>query len=162
MGRFTADQVASAIGYVEEKLQLTFHEEQRIAIEKFVAEHDLFVALPTSFGKSLIFQSMPLIFDYLGHQSNNHSIAVVISPLTSLTEDQISRSQKLGLKAVNLSSVVENSVDWQSVVNGEFSIVYSSPEKILSDKGTKLLTSSHYNKHLCGIFIDEGHCIAKW
>ena len=139
MGQFTADQVASAIGHVEEKLQLAFYEEQRIAIEKFVSDHDLFVALPTSFGKSLIFQSMPLIFDYLRHQTTtHHSIAIVISPLTSLTEDQICRSEKLGLKAVNLSSVVENSVDWQSVIKGEFSIFYSSPETILSDKGTKL------------------------
>ena len=161
MSRFSTAEVASAITHVEEKLQLTFYSEQREAIENFITGHDLFVALPTSFGKSLIFQSMPLISDYLRHQATG-SIALVISPLISLTEDQVYRSQKLGLKAVNLNSLAQNNEAWQSALNGEFQVVYSSPETILSDKGTKLLTSNKYTKNLCGIFIDEAHCIAKW
>ena len=40
--------------------------------------------------------------------------------------------------------------------------VYTSPEMILEDSGTTLLMSDTYSDRLCGIFVDEAHCIAKW
>ena len=42
-----------------------FKEEQFLAIEKFVTGSDVFVSLPTGFGKSLIYGLLPAVFDCL-------------------------------------------------------------------------------------------------
>ena len=40
-------------------------EKQREALEAFTSGHDMFVALPTGYGKSIIFGVLPLLFDKL-------------------------------------------------------------------------------------------------
>ena len=60
---------------------------QKLAIRKvFVEKEDVFVNLPTGFGKSLICQALPLVFDHVSDESGH--IIVVVSPLVSLMEDQ--------------------------------------------------------------------------
>ena len=46
--------------------------------------HDVFVALPTGFGKSLCYCCLPYVFDKLQGFTNG-SIAVVVSPLKRKT-----------------------------------------------------------------------------
>ena len=65
----------------------------------------VFVNLPTGSGKSLIYQVLPLVFDHVTDESGH--IAVVVSPLVSLMEDQGKYLRSLGLSAVNISSNVE-------------------------------------------------------
>ena len=62
---------------------------QREALEKLVNGEDVFVIQPTGSGKSLIFQSAPIVFDLVKPLPNAKSIAIVISPLVSLMEDQV-------------------------------------------------------------------------
>ena len=48
--------------------EITFTElkpKQREAIEAFVSEKDVFVALPTGYGKSVIYGILPSLFDKL-------------------------------------------------------------------------------------------------
>ena len=40
-------------------------EKQREALEAFTSGHDMFIALPTGYGKSIIFGVLPLFFDKL-------------------------------------------------------------------------------------------------
>ena len=50
---------------------------QREAITQIVLKHkDVFVSLPTGFGKSIIFQALPLVFDQYAH-CNSFAFAVV-------------------------------------------------------------------------------------
>ena len=64
---------------------------QRDALEKLVGGQDVFAIQPTGSAKSLIFQSAPIVFDTIRPLSNAKSIALVISPLASLMQDQVFR-----------------------------------------------------------------------
>ena len=59
----------------------------------------MFVIQPTGSGKSLIFQSAPIVFDTIRLLSNAKSIALVISPLASLMQDQVRYLKSVGIKA---------------------------------------------------------------
>ena len=49
----------------------------------------MFVNLPTGYGKSLVFQCLPISADALLDKPRGSSPVVVISPLRSLVEDQV-------------------------------------------------------------------------
>ena len=61
---------------------------QQKALEKLVNSEDVFVIQTTRSGKSLIYQSSPMAIDIVKETTFN-SIAVVISPLTLLMQDQV-------------------------------------------------------------------------
>ena len=62
-------------------LELNVH--QKRAIQAIVVDKkDVFVNLPTGFGKSLIYQALPFVFDHV-KKSAGH-IVVVVSPLGNL------------------------------------------------------------------------------
>ena len=134
--------------------------QQKTGIRKIVEERkDVFVNLPTGFGKSLLYQALPLVFD-LTSQEPGH-IVVVVSPLISLMEDQVSHLKELGLKAANISSLEDG--DRTRVENGEYSLVYGSPEAWLKNERWRfMLTNSVYSKKLCAIAVDEAHVVRQW
>ena len=55
--------VNKAVEEVSGYLEVTLKEKQREAIEGFCSGNDVFVSLPTGYGKSLIFAVLPLVFD---------------------------------------------------------------------------------------------------
>jgi bloom syndrome protein len=62
---------------------------QKQAIEVFMNQkRDIFVNLPTGYGKSLIYQALPLCFDVLNRRESKNTV-VVISPLINLMKDQV-------------------------------------------------------------------------
>ena len=63
-------------------------EEQLQVVKAFVEGKDVFVSLPTGAGKSLCFALLPLVFDSLHQQCGR--IAVIVSPLIALMQDQVS------------------------------------------------------------------------
>ena len=133
---------------------------KKLELGKIVEERkDVFVNLPTGFGKSLLYQALPLVFD-LTSQEPGH-IVVVVSPLISLMEDQVSHLKELGLKAANISSLEDG--DRTRVENGEYSLVYGSPEAWLKNERWRfMLTNSVYSKKLCAIAVDEAHVVRQW
>jgi ATP-dependent DNA helicase RecQ len=66
-------------------------------------KRDIVVNLPTGYGKSIIYQALPLIFDHVTNTSGH--IAIVVSPLLTLIEDQVATLQKYGISVVSLSHV---------------------------------------------------------
>ena len=71
-------EVAKEHGY--EKLK----EEQLLAIDEFVSGKDVFVSLPTGFGKSLIYGLLPAVYDRVRGYTMPTSVAIVVSPLSKL------------------------------------------------------------------------------
>ena len=75
---------------------LVLKEEQELAVEALLSGKDIMVVLPSSFGKSIIYQS----FVVPKKLTVSSSILVVV-PLRSIIEDQLGCSD-LGQKAVAL------------------------------------------------------------
>ena len=61
------------------------HQEKSVRV--FFKGKNIFVNLPTVYGKSLIFQCIPIVADVLRCNSRGTNIMVVISPLRSLMDD---------------------------------------------------------------------------
>ena len=144
--------------------------EQELAILQFIAGRDVFVSLPTGEGKSLIYATLPLLFQSIrGHivvsrsTANNHiCIVLVVSPLSSLMEDQVSNFHKKGLSCVALHRG-ENQAIMSRVISGEFQIVYLSPETLLQDlRVREMFRSDVYMDNLVALVVDEAHCIHTW
>ena len=55
--------IDDAVKKVCEDIGVVFKDKQLEAIKCFCAGHDVFVSLPTGYGKSLIYAVLPLIFD---------------------------------------------------------------------------------------------------
>ena len=96
---------------------------QKDAIKCIVDEkRDVLVNVPTGFGKSIIFQALPLIFSSREHgvnQSQNlwgqdtqptRHIILVVSPLNSLMKDQVTRLHSLGVSAIALNDITSDSI----------------------------------------------------
>lgn len=67
-------------------------------LETYMLGKHVIGVLPTGYGKSVIFQMLPSMSDYLNEEGNK-SITVVISPLNALIEDQVSNLNVGGVKA---------------------------------------------------------------
>ena len=124
---------------------LNVHKKQ--AIRKIIVDkEDLFVNLPTGFGKSLIYQSLPLVFDHVSEQTGH--IVVVVSPLVRLMEDQVQHLRSLGVSAVNISTKTE--IDRSKIKKGEYSVVYGSPEAwLMNERWRSMLGNDVYTSKLC-------------
>lgn len=137
-----------AFGYDE------FRHSQKDIIQNVLAGNDTLAVMPTGGGKSLCYQIPALIFE---------GITVVISPLISLMQDQVSSLEKKGICSVFINSTLE----WEEFLDasarikmGEVKIVYVSPEGLSSNKVRELLTNPLV-KVSC-VCIDEAHCISEW
>ena len=66
---------------------------------------DVFVNLPTGFGKSVIFQAAPFCWDFLRQiqAGSPSSIAIVISSLSALMKDQLNSLSTRGIQAACLT-----------------------------------------------------------
>ena len=129
------------------------------AISEFVqGERDLFVNLPTGYGKSLIYQALPVVFDNL---SNSEHVVVVVSPLVNLMKYQVKSLRALGISAVSLISLEEGEVE--KVERALFSHVFGTPESWLkNERWRQILSNPIYTKKLCCIAVDEAHVIKNW
>ena len=93
--------------------------EQENALREFLGGQNIFVNLPTGYGKSLIFQCLPITADALLEKPRGSSVLVAISPLRSLMEDQIRHVNNMGVPAIAITD--EEGVEIiQQVMNGNY------------------------------------------
>ena len=152
-----------------EKLCLLFklnieqlYPEQQKSIRAFMEKGDVFVNLPTGYGKSLIFQCLPIVADVLNSKSRGSSLMVVISPLKSLMKDQVNFLGTIGIPAIAIEGDDDPEII-QQIKNGYYIIVYCSPECMLSiEIWRALFDDATFREMLIGVAIDENHCITQW
>ena len=116
---------------------------QREAIVQFVQKKtDVFVNLPTGYGKSLIYQALPFVYDSILEGAGH--IVVVVSPLVNLVKDHVDKLANLGIRPASLSEIPEENV--KGVVEGRFSIVYGTQSGSVVEKRT--LEENVVQRHL--------------
>ena len=84
--------------------------------------------MPTGYGKSLVYQSWPVVADRLardGFQSNLDSIVLVVCPLLSVMAEQMGHLMLIGLKAAYIG---KDRTTNEGIKNGHYNMVYGSPE----------------------------------
>ena len=110
------------------------------------------VLMPTGGGKSLCYQVPALC---------TPGLAVVISPLIALMQDQVEALQQLGVAAAALHSGLEvgaSQTIWRQLSNGELDLLYVSPERLFSADVLERLGAMP----LALFAIDEAHCVSQW
>ena len=123
--------------------------------------------LPTGSGKSLIYQALPDIANVLAAKGvkefENKSVVVVVTPLLSIMETQIKELTNLGVPAVNLSDVEENTLIEKEVKEGKFRILFGTPETwIRQEKWYSMLQTTIYQERVLAVVADEAHCLPQW
>ena len=115
--------------------ELNKHQKEAI-ISAVLKKKDVFVSLPTGFGKSVIFQALPMVFD--GFTGASGHIVIVVSPLLSLIKDL----RQVGISCVSLSDVSTQG-DIDLVEGGFYSVVYATPESLLKNERWRRMLSSN-------------------
>ncbi|MEV0396562.1 DNA helicase RecQ [Polymorphospora rubra] len=129
-----------------------FRGSQREIIDQVVGGGDALVLMPTGGGKSLCYQIPALVRD---------GVAVVISPLIALMQDQVDALHAVGVRAGFLNSTLD--LDTRRMVEAEFrageiDLLYLAPEALGSPGTLRLLESGK----IALFAIDEAHCVAQW
>ena len=151
----SATIAATSLGYQ------SLRSEQKEAIATFLRGNDVFVALPTGYGKNLCYGCLPLAFDVLWG-TEKKSIAIVLSPLVALMKDQVSMFLSKGLSSAFISSDSPREMQL-GVLSGDYQLVFFSPESILSNrKWRDLLRQEPYVSQIVALVVDEAHCVKKW
>lgn len=118
---------------------------------------DVFVTAPTGAGKSVMFQ-VPAI--YLAE--NFDLVTIVISPLIGLMNDQVQNIQSMTNKAATINSdytPYQKEEILEQIKNGEKSILYLSPESLLSNTDISGLIG---DRKIGLVVVDEAHIVATW
>ena len=159
------------------KKNIELKECQYEAVKAVVVDRkDTFCVLPTGYGKSLIHQLLPFVFDaYLGRENTNSTgnSVIVISPLNALMVDQITKLKKhmdvSVLKASREATLPKHSMrsERDSIyhqIAHPSQIIFAHPEALLEDKKIfqSILKSKSYQDSVKAIVIDEAHLVEEW
>ncbi len=129
-----------------------FRGEQEAIVRCVVAGGDALVVMPTGSGKSLCYQLPALL---------RPGIALVVSPLIALMEDQVRALRQLGIRAAFLNSSLSPAEQGQvrrQAEAGLLDLLYLAPERLLADGFLAWL--DQLPKALFA--IDEAHCVSQW
>ena len=130
----------------------SFRDGQEEIIDALLDGHNVLAVMPTGAGKSLCFQIPALV---------KGGLTLVVSPLVALMQDQVAALKLAGVAADTINSSrdrAENVAVWRRVEKGEISLLYLSPERLMSGRMTESLGRADVRL----VAIDEAHCISRW
>ena len=130
----------------------SFRPLQEACIRSVLERTDTLLIMPTGGGKSLCYQIPALLFQ---------GLTVVVSPLISLMQDQVSQLRASGVEAALLNSSLdeaEYSENLAAVLAGKARLLYMAPETLLKPEIMEALKGINVD---C-LAIDEAHCISDW
>ncbi|HOW88878.1 MAG TPA: RecQ family ATP-dependent DNA helicase [Elusimicrobiales bacterium] len=124
---------------------------QKEAIAAVLSGRDCLVVLPTGGGKSLCYQ-LPAAM--------GRGLALVVSPLIALMDDQVSSAREAGLTADALHSDLRADRKREvrrALESGVTELLYVSPERLLSGDLNGLIAP-----RVSLAAVDEAHCVSHW
>lgn len=130
----------------------SFRTQQEEIIDHILSGEDALVIMPTGGGKSLCFQLPALL---------NEGLAVVISPLIALMNDQVSALRLSGVEVATLHSNLtseELRLQESAVLSGKVKLLYVSPERANSTSFIQLISRIKVSLFA----VDEAHCVSVW
>lgn len=142
-------------------LQTTFGYNQFRGAQQAIVEHvcgggDALVLMPTGGGKSLCYQIPAIIRD---------GLAIIVSPLIALMQNQVEALQQLGIEAAFLNSSLsaeQNAQTTQRILAGNIKLLYVAPERLTVNSFLSLLDEVNTHLGLALFAIDEAHCVSQW
>ena len=134
----------------------SFRGEQKAIVEHVTSGGDALVLMPTGGGKSLCYQLPALL---------RAGVAIVVSPLIALMQDQVDALKQLGVRAAFLNSsqdADEARAITAQLMRGELQIVYVAPERLLMSGFLAMLEDIEKGAGIALFAIDEAHCVSQW
>ena len=98
----------------------------------------MFAVLPTGYGKTLIYQLLPLVYDHM-ISLDHKSLTLVVSPLQQLMKEQVQKLNSAGVSALLAKDYTVN--DLNSELK-KASFLFDGPENLPSGSWRKQLQSS--------------------
>ncbi len=129
-----------------------FRPGQEEIVDLILDRQNVLVVMPTGAGKSLCYQIPALVSDRL---------AVIVSPLVALMDDQVAGLRANGVAAACVHSGLsrdEQVANWRSVASGQCRLLYLSPERLMTARMLEALE----RLDPAFLIVDEAHCISKW
>ena len=121
--------------------------------------------MPTGGGKSLCYQ-LPATLE----SGSTRGVTVVVSPLLSLMEDQVSALKKRGINAVLVNGEIPSEdrrcifKDLQNTRStNPIKLLYVTPEMVSKSNAlVEILELLHSKDRFARLVIDEAHCVSQW
>jgi ATP-dependent DNA helicase RecQ len=129
-------------------------------VEHMVGGGDALVLMPTGGGKSLTYQVPAIVRHRAGH-----GLALVVSPLIALMQDQVGALEEAGVHASFLNSTQDGGEAREierELLSGRLVLLYAAPERILTPRFLAMLDSLHERGLFSLVAIDEAHCVSQW
>ncbi|AVX03826.1 DNA helicase [Maritalea myrionectae] len=129
-----------------------FRGQQEDVINHVVEGGNAFVLMPTGAGKSLCYQIPALC---------RKGVAVVVSPLIALMQDQINALDQMNIKSAAINSTMtfeEVSAVRRQVRDGTIDLLYVAPERLMMPDFLSFLDKCN----IALFAIDEAHCVSEW
>ena len=130
----------------------SFRHKQEEIINSIINKENVLVIMPTGGGKSICYQIPSIMME---------GLTIVITPLISLMQDQVSSLNNLNIPATFINSSLsknESLKRLEQIENNYYKLLYMAPEGFKNNLCMDILSKVKINF----LAIDEVHCISQW